>query len=47
VTILRFVEGFDHAAVAAALGKSPGNVRVIQHRALLELRRLLSHQVAV
>jgi RNA polymerase sigma-70 factor (ECF subfamily) len=47
VTILRFVEGFDHAAVAAALGKSPAHVRVIQHRALLELRRLLSHQVAV
>ncbi|HEY3079154.1 MAG TPA: sigma-70 family RNA polymerase sigma factor [Chloroflexota bacterium] len=46
VVIMRFVEGLDHAAVAAALGTSEGNVRVIQHRALRELRRLLAHRVA-
>lgn len=47
VVILRFVEDFDYTAIAAALGKSEGNIRVIQHRALLELRRLLSHKVKV
>jgi RNA polymerase sigma-70 factor, ECF subfamily len=45
VIIMRFVEHFDHADVAAALGKSEGYVRVIQHRALNELRRLLVHEV--
>jgi RNA polymerase sigma-70 factor (ECF subfamily) len=47
VIVMRFVEHFDYPAIAAALGKSEGNVRVIQHRALLELRRLLSHEVQV
>jgi RNA polymerase sigma-70 factor (ECF subfamily) len=46
VVIMRFVEHLEHPAIAAALGKSEGNVRVIQHRALRELRRLLAHQVA-
>jgi len=45
VIIMRFVEHFDHADVAAALGKSEGYVRVIQHRALNELRRILAHEV--
>jgi RNA polymerase sigma-70 factor (ECF subfamily) len=45
VIIMRFVEHFDHADVAAALGKSEGYVRVIQHRALSELRRMLAHEV--
>ena len=45
VVLMRFVEGLDHAAVAAALGTSAGNVRVIQHRALRELRRMLAHRV--
>jgi RNA polymerase sigma-70 factor (ECF subfamily) len=45
VIIMRFVEHFDHADVAAALGKSEGYVRVIQHRALNELRRMLVHEV--
>ena len=38
----RFIEGFSVAEVAAALGKSENNVRVIQHRALADLRRLLA-----
>jgi RNA polymerase sigma-70 factor (ECF subfamily) len=42
VIMLRFVEHLDYPAVAAALGKTEGNVRVIQHRALAELRRLLA-----
>ena len=41
VVMLRFVEEFSHAEVAAALGKSEAAVRVAQHRALQELRRFL------
>lgn len=41
VIILRFVDGLSNAEVAAAMGKSEGSVRVIQHRALRELRGLL------
>jgi RNA polymerase sigma-70 factor (ECF subfamily) len=41
VLMLRFVEGFDYAEVAAALGKSQGAVRVIQLRALWRLRQWL------
>lgn len=41
VVLMRFMEHFDYAEIAAALGKSEGNVRVIQHRALAEMRRLL------
>jgi RNA polymerase sigma-70 factor (ECF subfamily) len=45
VVTMRFIEGFDYVTVAAALGKREGNVRVIQHRALVELRRLLEGEV--
>ena len=45
VVVLRFVEGLPASEVAAAIGKSEGNVRVMQHRALVELRRLLDHEV--
>jgi RNA polymerase sigma-70 factor (ECF subfamily) len=41
VLMFRFVEGLDHAEVAAALGKSQGAVRVIQLRALRRLRQWL------
>ena len=41
VVLMRFVEDLSHAEVAAALGKSEAAVRVVQHRALQELRRLL------
>ncbi|HLZ68269.1 MAG TPA: sigma-70 family RNA polymerase sigma factor [Dehalococcoidia bacterium] len=46
VVTMRFLENFDYATIAGALGKSEGNVRVIQHRALNELRRLLRQEVA-
>jgi RNA polymerase sigma-70 factor, ECF subfamily len=39
--VLRFIEGMDYAEVAAILGKSPGALRVMQHRALAALRRIL------
>jgi RNA polymerase sigma-70 factor (ECF subfamily) len=45
VIVLRFVEGFGYDAIAAILGKTEGNVRMIQHRALAELRRQLTHEV--
>ncbi len=46
VIVMRFLEHFNYAEIAAALGKSEGNVRVIQHRALAELRRRLRREVA-
>ncbi len=46
VVTMRFLENFDSATIARVLGKSEGNVRVIQHRALIELRRLLRREVA-
>lgn len=47
VITLRFIEHLDYADVAAALGKSEATVRVIQHRALAELRcRLAQRMVA-
>jgi hypothetical protein len=39
--VLRFIEQMPHADVARHLGKSAATVRVIQHRALQALRRLL------
>ena len=47
VVIMRFVEGLPYAEIAAALSKGEGHVRVLQHRALHELRRLLARQVVV
>jgi len=41
VIVLRFIEQMPHADVAKHLGKSAATVRVIQHRALQALRRLL------
>ena len=41
VILLRFIEEFSVAETAAALGKTENNIRVIQHRALAHLRRLL------
>jgi len=41
VIILRFVEGLSHVQVSEIMGKSEGACRVIQHRALMALSRLL------
>jgi len=46
VVLLRFIEGFSVAEVAAALGKTENHVRVIQHRALADLRSLLQEPAA-
>ena len=45
VIIMRFIEDLEYSDIAAALGKSEGNVRVIQHRALGELHQLLDREV--
>lgn len=39
--LLRFVEGLSHAEVAQILGKSEGSCRVMQHRALSALSKIL------
>jgi RNA polymerase sigma-70 factor (ECF subfamily) len=44
VLSMRFLESLDYRDIGAALGKSEGNVRVIQHRALHDLRRLMESE---
>jgi RNA polymerase sigma-70 factor, ECF subfamily len=41
VLLMRFLEGFSHDEVAASLSKSAGACRVIQHRALKAIGRIL------
>lgn len=42
VVIQRFAEGYSVAEIAEAMGKSIGAVKALQHRAIENLRRLLS-----
>lgn len=44
VITMRFLEDLDTQDIAAALGKTEVNVRVIQHRALEQLRRMLDQE---
>ncbi len=44
VILLKFIEGFDNAEVAAMLEKTEGAIRVLQHRALAALRRALAEE---
>lgn len=46
VITLRFLENLAHRDIANSIGKSEGAVRVIQHRALAELRRILEREEA-
>jgi RNA polymerase sigma-70 factor (ECF subfamily) len=41
VIMLRVIAGLDTDRVAKALGKRPGTIRVLQHRGLRNLERLL------
>ena len=41
VIIMRFIDGFSYEDIAGILHKSEGAVRVIQYRALSDLRRML------
>jgi RNA polymerase sigma-70 factor (ECF subfamily) len=45
VLALRFLEDLGHREIAGAIGKSEANVRVIQYRALHELRRILDGEL--
>jgi RNA polymerase sigma-70 factor (ECF subfamily) len=42
VVLCRFIGGLSHAETAEAMGLNEGHVRVLQHRALKEMRGLLS-----
>jgi len=44
VIMMRFIEGFQYAEIAALLGKSEGATRVILHRALVALRCILERE---
>ena len=44
VLVLRFFSGLTTEETAQALGKSPGAVRVLQHRALAALRKSITGQ---
>lgn len=46
VLSMRFLDDLEYRDIAATLGKTEGNVRVIQHRALQELRRILERHRA-
>lgn len=46
VIVLRFIEQQPHAEVARHLGKSADTVRVIQHRALRNLKKILQEEEA-
>ena len=41
VILMRFIDGFSYGEIAKTLGKSEGAVRVIQYRALNDLKRML------
>ena len=41
VVMMRFIEDFSYSEIASSLGKSEGAVRVILHRALTRLRKIL------
>jgi len=41
VILMRFIGGFSYPEIASSLGKSEGAIRVILHRALVRLRKIL------
>ena len=41
VILMHFIDGFSYEEIGKALGKSEGAVRVIQHRALKEMKQLV------
>ena len=45
VVTLRYIADLDVAATAAALGKEPGAVRVLAHRGLRRLEKLLNDRI--
>ncbi len=47
VVILRFIHGWENDEVAAAMQKPVGTIRVLQHRAIHALQKLLLHDEKV
>jgi RNA polymerase sigma factor (sigma-70 family) len=45
VVVMRFIDGFSYEEIGQALSKTEGAVRVIQHRALKDLRGILDQAV--
>jgi RNA polymerase sigma-70 factor (ECF subfamily) len=45
VVVLKYIEGWETAEIARAVGKPAGAVKSLQHRALAALRRLLAQEV--
>ena len=45
IIVLRVVVGLSAEETAAAVGSTPGAVRVAQHRALARLRKMMSEEV--
>ena len=43
VIVLRFLEGYNTAEVAQIMGKQPGAIRTLQHRALAGLNNVFQH----
>ena len=41
VILMSFIEGFTYSEIAASLGKSEGNIRVIVHRALKRMKQIM------
>jgi RNA polymerase sigma-70 factor (ECF subfamily) len=41
VILMSFIEGLEYSEIAAALNKTEGNIRVIVHRALKRMRKIL------
>jgi RNA polymerase sigma-70 factor (ECF subfamily) len=44
VVVLRFMEGFEFREIASVMKKKEGNVRVILHRAMVKLRKILEEE---
>jgi RNA polymerase sigma-70 factor (ECF subfamily) len=44
VLIMRFIDGFSYSEISRALRKSEGAIRVIQYRALLDLRKIIGRE---
>jgi RNA polymerase sigma-70 factor, ECF subfamily len=47
VIMMRFIDGLSYEEIARAIGKSEGAVRVIQHRALKELKKIVDRDAHV
>jgi RNA polymerase sigma-70 factor (ECF subfamily) len=45
VIVMRFIDGFTYPEIAATLGKSEGAVRVILHRSLTKLKKILEKEM--